>query len=258
MCGSEGSSGWIRGSSEWVRESSDWFKWVVSQAGHLSGWDWLSRWVSVVTWVGKNCLEGWVRIISYCSWSFCCYCTDRIACSGSTLFSLRCSLSSFFCSHAVLFNRSNSLDTPMDIPFAPTSSEFSMPLTCLHLSIEELSRSYAFLLATNTCCFLFADCGNWNTVDESFHWWIRPYTAAWSSNLGFVVCLIGATTHFTMTLVSFDDACSCRYAAMQVASSKASVKIWSLSTQSTNHWQILSVLMTIRCPMLVPLPPKCF
>ena len=31
-----------------------------------------------------------------------------------------------------------------------------------------------------------------------------------------------------------------------------------LSTQSTNHWKVLSVRLTTHCPMLVPLQPKWF
>ena len=80
-----------------------------------------------------------------------------VACSASTSFTWHYgygSFSSSVWSHAGPFNHPDSLSPWLDIPLVPKSTGFSMPLTCLHLSMEEFFSISAALLATNTCCFL--------------------------------------------------------------------------------------------------------
>ena len=146
----------------------------------------------------------------------------------------------------------------------PMSALFSGHITCLHSSTVLMSRISSFLIATKTCCLLWADRNCCNTVRESVQWYTFPtmswpsrmsclnltaYKAACSSNFGTVLSFMGAIPHFPITKVTSMpmSVSALRYLTTHIASKDASEKIWRSTEDGFSRKCQLSNFLSLSC-----------
>ena len=140
---------------------------------------------------------------------------EGIFCSSYSNISVTCSGQSLFArfNQAGPVSHSPLLRSSMLIALVPMSAGLLIPLTCFHCETSVVSS-----VSVNPCCLQWKLCIHCNTVVESDQklqlfifiscslticsFSLSAKTATFNSNRGIQRCLMGATLHFPMTMLS--------------------------------------------------------